>query len=173
MSGAIKLTFQPLPNVPFLQGWPGIVGHEPWRKAPAVQGLLEVRPGNHQVKARHIQIELVRIETLPGGQSGLTTVGSPVTVWQCAQGKEWDFLQPADYKFYIPLPLSIPGSVELKVKGAAFDMNWWPISLINRKAVSCVEIQIQSPKCNSPSSSPNTSFIQHGPSTTSPRLVQP
>lgn len=117
MSGAIKLTFQPLPNVPFLQGWPGIVGHEPWRKAPAVQGLLEVRPGNHQVKARHIQIELVRIETLPGGQSGLTTVGSPVTVWQCAQGKEWDFLQPADYKFYIPLPLSIPGSVELKVKG--------------------------------------------------------
>ena len=129
-------------------GWPGILGQEPWRKPPAVHGvsddrivrgrpiivaqvrffvfapsqLLEFRPGSSGVKARSIQVEFVRIETMPGGgmypslvslrydevdrdpwdrsdpvtgQNAICVVGAPVTVWQAPAGKEWDSIQAA------------------------------------------------------------------------------
>lgn len=64
------------------------------------------------MKARNLQIEFVRVETMPGGgkrsrrfarkarelipdcvgQSSLTIIGTPVTVWQAPQGKEWDIV---------------------------------------------------------------------------------
>lgn len=111
----IKMTFSALPNIPFLQGWPGILGSEPFRKPPAVHGVLELRLTSKEVKARYIQISFVRIETIPSSQQvTTTTVGTPIVVWSAPQGKEWDSVVPCDFRFYIPLPLNLPGSVEIK-----------------------------------------------------------
>ncbi|KAJ9108839.1 hypothetical protein QFC21_000159 [Naganishia friedmannii] len=119
MSHNVKLNFQPLPNLPYVQGYPGIIG-SPYRKPPAVQGLLEVRVGKDQIKAKQIQIEFIQVEHLPGStQVVASPIGSPINVWSASNGAEWEYATNADYKFYIPLPLNLPGSVELKQKGGA------------------------------------------------------
>ncbi|KAJ9093120.1 hypothetical protein QFC19_008463 [Naganishia cerealis] len=145
MSHNVKLNFQPLPNLPYVQGYPGIIG-SPYRKPPAVQGLLEVRVGKDQIKAKQIQIEFIQVEHLPGSRSVrysaqvvASPIGSPINVWSASNGAEWEYASNADYKvshikrskldrvltiniifqFYIPLPLNLPGSVELKQKGGA------------------------------------------------------
>ncbi len=96
--------FQPPPHLPYVQGWPGILGVEPERKAPALHGVssagsftrshskvgkcihirrkipqtLELRVGSHQIKCKMILIELVRIEVLPG--SGKPDVYQPFDI---------------------------------------------------------------------------------------------
>lgn len=81
---------------------------------PGPLQTLELRTGSHPVKCKMIQIELVRIEVLPGsggiggapgwhdtetnlcaalGQTVNVPVGAPITVWKAQEGKEHDLIQ--------------------------------------------------------------------------------
>ncbi|GHJ85796.1 hypothetical protein NliqN6_2198 [Naganishia liquefaciens] len=119
MSHNVKLNFQPLPNLPYVQGYPGIIGSA-HRRPPAVQGLLEVRVGKEQIKAKQIQIEFIQVEHLPGStQVVASPIGSPINVWTAANGSDWEYATNADYRFYFVIPGNLPGSCELKQKGGA------------------------------------------------------
>lgn len=75
------------------------------------------------MKARWVRVELRKFESLPPGFPTQATeetwelVGSIQTLWQPKDGKEWDTVQTADFKFILPLPLSLPPSIDLP-KGA-------------------------------------------------------
>lgn len=124
MSHPARLSLRAPPHLPFVQGFPGIPADlSQHREAPSVQGTLEVRVGSIPVKARWVRVELRKFESLPPGFPAQATeeawelVGSIQTLWQPKDGKEWDTVQTADFKFILPLPLSLPPSIDLP-KGA-------------------------------------------------------
>ncbi|KIR41649.1 hypothetical protein I307_05715 [Cryptococcus deuterogattii 99/473] len=124
MSHLARLSLRAPPHLPFVQGFPGIPADlSQHREAPSVQGTLEVRVGSIPVKARWVRVELRKFESLPPGFPAQATeeawelVGSIQTLWQPKDGKEWDTVQTADFKFILPLPLSLPPSIDLP-KGA-------------------------------------------------------
>lgn len=133
---AVKMTFSPPPNRPYIAGWAGILGSgggsPEARLPPAVRGVLEFRPATRDAsRGRFLQIELVRLETLPASQQETRVViGAPITVWRVGGGgssdggggsgkeKDWDYCPPADFPFHLPIvPLNLPGSLDLKPKG--------------------------------------------------------
>ncbi|WVF73183.1 hypothetical protein IAT40_008002 [Kwoniella sp. CBS 6097] len=124
MSHPARLSLRAPPHLPFIQGFPGIPpcpasATSPERKPAGVHGTLELRIGHLPVKAKWVRVELRKHEILPAGFPGATPegtwehVGAISTLWQPPQGKEWDSIETADFKFFIPLPENIPPSVEL------------------------------------------------------------
>ncbi|OCF32213.1 hypothetical protein I316_06127 [Kwoniella heveanensis BCC8398] len=128
MSHPARLSLRAPPHLPFIQGFPGIPPSPasassstptPERKAAGVHGTLELRIGHLPVKAKWVRVELRKHEVLPAGFPGVTLegtwehVGGISTLWQPPQGKEWDSIETADFKFFLPLPENIPPSIEL------------------------------------------------------------
>nr|ODN94092.1 hypothetical protein L203_00267 [Cryptococcus depauperatus CBS 7841] len=124
MSQPARLSLRAPPHLPFVQGYPGIPDG-PNRCAPSVDGTLELRVGYVPVKAKWVRVELRKFECLPSGrgfpvaavEESRQVVGSIQTLWKPpSNGKEWDTIQTADFKFSLSLPLDIPPSVELSAK---------------------------------------------------------
>ncbi|WVR00358.1 hypothetical protein IAU59_007501 [Kwoniella sp. CBS 9459] len=124
MSHPARLSLRAPPHLPFIQGFPGIPpcaasSSSPERKPAGVHGTLELRVGHLPVKAKWVRVELRKHEILPPGFPGATPegtwehVGGISTLWQPPQGKEWDSIETADFKFFLPLPENIPPSIEL------------------------------------------------------------
>jgi len=75
-------------------------------------------------------VEIRKFESLPPGFPGAISqgetwehVGEINNLWQAPEGKDWDDLEQADFKFYLPLPESIPPSVELmKGTGVRYEL---------------------------------------------------
>ncbi|WVR07797.1 hypothetical protein IAU60_004840 [Kwoniella sp. DSM 27419] len=122
MSHPARLSLRAPPHLPFIQGFPGIPS-APDRKPAGVHGTLELRVGTVPVKAKWVRVELRKHESLPPGYPSSGNgkdphetwehIGSIQTLWQPGEGKEWDGVETADLKFFIPLPENIPPSVEL------------------------------------------------------------
>ena len=81
------------------------------------------------VKARWIRVELRKFEALPPGfptaAQGETWdhVGEICTVWSASNGKDWDNLEQADFKFFLPLPENIPPTLEtIKNTGVRYEL---------------------------------------------------
>lgn len=114
-SGPARLSLRAPPHLPFIQGYPGIPGGKD-RKVAAVCGTVEVRVGAQPIKAKWVRVEIRRHESLPPGfpsqGDSWVLVGEIVTLWQSV-GKEFDNLQTADFKFFLPLPETLPPTVEL------------------------------------------------------------
>ncbi|WWD19518.1 hypothetical protein CI109_103979 [Kwoniella shandongensis] len=135
MSHPARLSLRAPPHLPFIQGFPGIPPSSS-RKSAGVHGTLELRVGNVPVKAKWVRVELRKHECLPPGfpspssgssSSGPETtwehVGSIQTLWNPAEGKEWDTVETADFKFFLPLPETIPPSIELpKNTGVRYEL---------------------------------------------------
>lgn len=73
------------------------------------------------VKAKWVRVEIRKHESVPGAivgkSSGLSStvhVGSPHVLWKPPEGKEFDQLGTADFRFVMPFPGESPPSVELK-----------------------------------------------------------
>ncbi|KAF5390578.1 hypothetical protein D9757_002719 [Collybiopsis confluens] len=116
MSGQVKLTLRPPPNVDFVHGYPGIPPGAADRPQAAVKGAIEVRAGAQGVKAKWVRVELRKVETLPGGGLQNTFydfVGpSPVTLWTASD--EYGVLRSQDFPFQIRIPESVPPSIALE-----------------------------------------------------------
>ncbi|KAJ4481637.1 hypothetical protein C8J55DRAFT_605673 [Lentinula edodes] len=116
MSGQVKLTLRPPPNVDFVHGYPGIPPGAADRPQAAVKGAIEVRAGPQGVKAKWVRVELRKVETLPGGGMQNTFydfVGpSPVTIWTASD--EYGVLRSQDFPFQIRIPESVPPSIALE-----------------------------------------------------------
>ncbi|KIK68055.1 hypothetical protein GYMLUDRAFT_92710 [Collybiopsis luxurians FD-317 M1] len=116
MSGQVKLTLRPPPNVDFVHGYPGIPPGAADRPQAAVKGAIEVRAGPQGVKAKWVRVELRKVETLPGGGLQNTFydfVGpSPVTLWTASD--EYGVLRSQDFPFQIRIPESVPPSIALE-----------------------------------------------------------
>lgn len=117
-SGPVRLLLRAPPHLPFVQGYPGIPagGNRP---AATVQGTVEVRTNG--VKAKWVRVEIRKHESVPGAvigkSSGLSStvhVGNPHILWKPGDGKEFDALSTADFRFVIPFPSESPPSVELR-----------------------------------------------------------
>jgi len=131
MSHPARLSLRAPPHLPFIQGWPGIPSSTD-RKQPAIHGTVEVRIGPHPIKARWVRVEIRKHESLPPGFPSSSShteaetwdhVGEIGTLWSAAAGKEWDNLEQADYKFYLPLPVDVPPSVEMaKGNGVRYEL---------------------------------------------------
>ncbi|KAF9556171.1 hypothetical protein CPC08DRAFT_765432 [Agrocybe pediades] len=111
---AVKLNLQPPPNVDFVIGYPG-VPPGPDRPQATVKGAIEVRVPPQGVKAKWVQIELRKVETLPGGGPANTfydSVGiSPVILWSSSD--EYTVLRSQDFPFFIRIPESTPPTLTL------------------------------------------------------------
>ncbi|KLO18592.1 hypothetical protein SCHPADRAFT_844897 [Schizopora paradoxa] len=110
-----RITLRPPPNVEFIRGYPGIpAGHD--RPHAEVTGTIELRLGASGVKAKWVQVELRKVETLPGGGQANTFydyIGpSPVKVW--GSNEEFALLQTQDFPFSIRIPESVPPSIALE-----------------------------------------------------------
>lgn len=120
MSHPARLSLRAPPHLPFIQGFPGIPSG-PNRKAPGVSGTVEVRVGAQPVKAKWVRVEIRRHEQLPPGfpctDETWEHVGEINALWQAPNGKEYDSLETADFKFFLPLPETTPASVEM-MKGS-------------------------------------------------------
>ncbi|KAJ3799111.1 hypothetical protein GGU11DRAFT_743708 [Lentinula aff. detonsa] len=116
MSGQVKLTLRPPPNVDFVHGYPGIPPGAADRPQAAVKGAIEVRAGAQGVKAKWVRVELRKVETLPGGGMQNTFydfVGpSPVNIWTASD--EYGVLRSQDFPFQIRIPESVPPSIALE-----------------------------------------------------------
>ena len=134
MSHPAKLSLRAPAHLPFIQGWPGIPASSN-RQQQAVRGIVELRIGPQPIKARWVRVEIRKHETLPPGfpstsSSSSTSdsktwehVGDICTLWQSPAGKEWDDLQQADFKFYLPLPVNIPPSIDFaKGTGVRYEL---------------------------------------------------
>lgn len=110
-----RLSLRAPPHLPFIQGFPGIPGDKE-RRQPAICGTVEVRVGVQPIKAKWVRVEIRKHESLPPGFPGSgdtwELVGEINTLWQ-SQGKEFDLLQTADFKFFLPLPETMPPTVEM------------------------------------------------------------
>ncbi|KAK4689338.1 hypothetical protein P7C73_g757, partial [Tremellales sp. Uapishka_1] len=118
MSSPARLSLRAPPHLPFIQGWPGIPA-SPNRKPPGVHGTVELRIGAVPIKARWVRIEIRKHETVPGiaGSGSWEHVGEIVDLWKVKPGQEWDMLDTADFKFFLPLPDALPPSVEVGKSG--------------------------------------------------------
>ncbi|KAF9076725.1 hypothetical protein BDP27DRAFT_1413877 [Rhodocollybia butyracea] len=116
MSGQVKLTLRPPPNVDFVHGYPGIPPGAADRPQAAVKGAIELRAGAQGVKAKWVRVELRKVETLPNGGVQNTFydfVGpSPVTLWTASD--EYGVLNSQDFPFQIRIPESVPPSIALE-----------------------------------------------------------
>lgn len=139
MSHPCRLSLRAPPHLPFIQGYPGIPAG-PNRPQAAVCGTVEVRVGAQPIKAKWVRVEIRKHESLPPGFPGssLTSnnaenwelVGEIHNLWQSPPGKEFDVLETADFKFFLPLPEDIPPSCEM-MKGTGI---WYElVSAINYK----------------------------------------
>lgn len=83
-----------------------------------MHGTVEVRTGAQAIKAKWVRAEIRKYESAPPSFPSSTEtwehVGEISTLWAAPAGKEWDDLEQADFKFYIPLPDNLPPSVELQ-----------------------------------------------------------
>ncbi len=125
MSHPARLSLRAPPHLPFIQGWPGIPP-SPNRKQPAIHGTVELRIGPQPIKARWVRIEIRKHEAPPPGFPSSSSssesrtwehVGEIGTLWSAPEGKEWGNLEQADFKFYLPLPVNIPPTVEMGKNG--------------------------------------------------------
>ncbi|GMK58139.1 hypothetical protein CspeluHIS016_0501710 [Cutaneotrichosporon spelunceum] len=117
-AGPVQLLLRAPPHLPFVQGYPGIapgVG----RPAATVQGTVEVRTSG--AKAKWVRVEVRKHESVPSsavgkgsGQTSTVHVSAPHLLWKPPEGKEFDTLSTADFRFCIPLPGDAPPSTELK-----------------------------------------------------------
>lgn len=132
MSHPARVSLRAPPHLPFIQGFPGIPGG-PNRRPPGVHGTVEVRVGAVPIKAKWVRVEIRKHETIPpgfklaGGSEDRTTwehVGDIETLWQpSTPGKEFDVLETADFKFFIPLAENIPPSVSMmKESGIRYEL---------------------------------------------------
>ena len=128
MSHPARLSLRAPPHLPFVQGWPGIPS-SPQRKVAAVQGTVEVRIGPLPIKAKWVRAEIRKYESVPPGfPSGSSNetwehVGEVSTLWAAPAGKDWDNLEQADFKFFIPLPDNVAPSVEMsKGTGVRYEL---------------------------------------------------
>lgn len=119
-AGPVRLLLRAPPHLPFLQGWPGILAGGN-RNGAAVHGSVEIRLGTQPVKAKYVHVKVVKHETLPSNsvakgpsQSSTTYIGKVHVLWKAQEGKEWEPLQTADYRFIIPLPADLPPTTESK-----------------------------------------------------------
>jgi len=127
-AGPVRLILREPPHLPFIQGWPGVPGTES-RPAATVQGAVEVRVGQ-PVKAKWVRVEIRKYEAVGNAavaKSAFTNswehVGKVHLLWRAAEGKEYDLLSTADFRFVIPLPLDLPPSVELsKGSGIRYEL---------------------------------------------------
>ena len=92
-----------------------------------MSGTVEVRVGAQAVKAKWVRVEIRRHEQLPPGFPAQEPiwehVGEINTLWSSPQGKEYDGLDTADFKFFLPLPETTPPSVEMmKGSGVAYEL---------------------------------------------------
>lgn len=115
MSHPCRISLRAPPHLPFIQGFPGVPGGKD-RKQAAVCGTVEVRVGAQPIKAKWVRVEIRRHESLPPGfptqDDTWEHVGEINTLWQSV-GKEFDTLQTADFKFFLPLPETLPPTVEM------------------------------------------------------------
>ncbi|EJT98442.1 hypothetical protein DACRYDRAFT_118718 [Dacryopinax primogenitus] len=120
----IKIIVRQPPNRDFLEGFPGIPPNAPERPNAALRGTVELRvQGGTPVKAKWVQIELKKIETLLQGQGEpyVETIGHAPRIWQ-ANG-EYENLQVRDFPFYIQIPMNVPPSIALeKGSGIRYEM---------------------------------------------------
>jgi hypothetical protein len=117
--------------LPFIQGFPGIPGG-PSRRPPGVHGTVEIRVGAVPIKAKWVRVEIRKHEVIPPGfkvssseeRSTWEHVGDIHTLWQPSNpNKEFDVLETADFKFFIPLPENIPPSVTMmKDSGIRYEL---------------------------------------------------
>ncbi|RXK35727.1 hypothetical protein M231_07016 [Tremella mesenterica] len=131
MAHPARLSLRAPPHLPFVQGYPGIpASSNPARPAPAVHGTVELRSGSLPLRAKWVRVEIRKYETLPPGFPTSSTtspmwehVGEIVTLWQPSGDKEYDTLEPTDFKFSIPLPEDIPPTCEmLKGTGIKYEL---------------------------------------------------
>jgi hypothetical protein len=117
-AGPVRLLLRAPPHLPFVQGYPGIIPGG-GRPAATVQGTVEVRTSG--VKAKWVRVEIRKHESVPSGvvgkgsgQSSTVHVGAPHMLWKPPEGKEFDTLSTADFRFCIPFPGDAPPSTELR-----------------------------------------------------------
>ena len=119
MSHPARISLRAPPHLPFIQGFPGIpVG--PSRRPPGVHGTVEIRVGAVPIKAKWVRVEIRKHEVIPPGfktsssedRSTWEHVGEIQTLWTPQNTtKEFDVLETADFKFFLPLPENIPPTV--------------------------------------------------------------
>lgn len=126
MSAPGRISLRAPPHLPFIDGFPGIPGSSS-RRAAGVHGTVEIRVGPQPIKAKWVRVEIRKHETIPPGfptssAENRTTwehVGEINTLWSPnpKSGKEFEPIETADFKFFIPLPETIPSAVEM-MKGS-------------------------------------------------------
>lgn len=133
MSHPARVSLRAPPHLPFIQGFPGIPGG-PSRRPPGVHGTVEVRVGAVPIKAKWVRVEIRKHETIPPGfktagssSEDKTTwehVGEIETLWKPSNpNKEFDVLETADFKFFLPLAENIPPSVNMmKDSGIRYEL---------------------------------------------------
>jgi hypothetical protein len=131
MSHPVRVSLRAPPHLPFIQGFPGIPGG-PSRRPPGIHGTVEVRIGSVPIKAKWVRVEIRKHETIPPGfktssSEDKTTwehVGEIQTLWQPTNTtKEFDILETADFKFFLPLPDNIPPTVlMMKDSGIRYEL---------------------------------------------------
>lgn len=127
MSHPARLSLRAPPHLPFIQGFPGIPAGTN-RQPAGVSGTVEVRVGAQPVKAKWVRVEIRRHEQLPPGfpssqEETWEHVGEINNLWKSPPGKDFDLLETADFKFFLPLPEMSPPSVEMmKGTGVKYEL---------------------------------------------------
>lgn len=134
-----RIALRAPPHLPFIQGYPGIPASANRRQA-AIHGTVEIRVGAQPIKAKWVRVEIRKYETIPpgfpssssssgggngDGRSSWEHIGEINTLWtpNPKLNKEFDTLETADFKFYIPLPETMPPSVEMfKGSGVRYEL---------------------------------------------------
>jgi hypothetical protein len=131
MSHPARISLRAPPHLPFIQGFPGIPGG-PSRRPPGVHGTVEIRVGAVPIKAKWVRVEIRKHEVIPPGfktsssedRSTWEHVGEIQTLWTPQNTtKEFDVLETADFKFFLPLPENIPPTVMMmKDSGIRYEL---------------------------------------------------
>jgi hypothetical protein len=131
MAHPARVSLRAPPHLPFIQGFPGIPGG-PSRRPAGVHGTVEVRVGAVPIKAKWVRVEIRKHEVIPPGfkvssseeKSTWEHVGEIQTLWQSTNpNKEFEVLETADFKFFLPLPENLPPSVTMmKESGIRYEL---------------------------------------------------
>lgn len=134
MSQPARIAIRAPPHLPYIQGYPGIPGTSGSARPPAsVSGTVELRLGPAPIKAKWLRVEIRQHEGIPPGYpypgeregwrwiEGTDPTKTPL--WVPPAGQEFGQIEQKDYAFSIPLPVSMPPSVDLgKGSGVKYEL---------------------------------------------------